>query len=261
MKDPILGVIGGLGPDATVRFMELVNAMTMAENDQEHVNMIVYNFPAIPDRTGYILGYNLKSPLPGLKHVALALERQRVSCIAIPCVTAHYFHRELQAAVGVPIINAVEETAGLLSRAGIRRVGIMATEGTIRSGLLADALNRRGIQPLIPSAPRQADVTHLIYENVKAGRPAEMERFHRVRRELWDCGAEIILLGCTELSLLRRDQALGAGFLDVMEVLAREAVARCGKRLRPEYEDLLKGVAYAAEYTGISGIHPSACAG
>ena len=96
MEKNIIGVIGGLGPLATAHFMELVIEMTDAKRDQENVDMIVYNFPSIPDRTGYILGSNLKSPLPGLKNVAHALVRQKVSCIAIPCVTAHYFHKELQ---------------------------------------------------------------------------------------------------------------------------------------------------------------------
>ena len=253
MKKNIIGVIGGLGPLATARFMELVTQMTEAKRDQENVDMIVYNFPSIPDRTGYILGSNLKSPLPGLKSVGHALVRQKVSCIAIPCVTAHYFHRELQRDIPVPIINGVEETVLLLKKAGIRRVGIMATDGTVRSRLLSGELDFAGILPVLPSRKRQADVTHLIYENVKAGRPADMERFHRVRQELFDCGAEIILLGCTELSIIKRDESIGPGFLDVMEVLARETVIRSGKKLKPQYESLIKGGdIHAAQYSGIS---------
>ena len=170
MRRNILGVVGGLGPLATTRFMELVIAMTDARTDQENADMIVYNFPSIPDRTGYILGSNLKSPLPGLKCVAQALARQKVSCIAIPCVTAHYFHRELQSTISVPILNGVAETISLLKAHGIRKAGIMATDGTIRSRLLSRELDNAGIIPVIPSAKRQEDVMHLIYENVKAGK-------------------------------------------------------------------------------------------
>ena len=242
MKKKILGVIGGLGPIATARFMELVIAMTDAKTDQENVDMIVYNFPSIPDRTGYILGSNLKSPLPGLRNVGQALGRQRVCCIAIPCVTAHYFHRELQAGIPAPILNGVAETVNLLKAQGIKRAGIMATDGTIRSRLLAEELDQAGIVPIIPSAARQEDVMHLIYRNVKAGKPAEMERFRRVQQELLDCGAEVIILGCTELSIIKRDEAIGPGFVDVMEVLARESVLRCGKKLRPEYERLINDI-------------------
>lgn len=254
MKGKILGVVGGLGPLATARFLELVVEMTDAKREQDNVDMIVYNFPSIPDRTGYILGCNLKSPLPGLKSVAQALVRQKVACIAIPCVTAHYFHKELQDAVPVPILNGVAETVQLLKTKGIKKVGIMATDGTIRSGLLSRELDNAGIIPVIPSAERQADVMHLIYENVKAGKLADMDRFRAVQRELVDCGAEVILLGCTELSVIRRDEDIGPGFLDVMEVLARESILRCGKKLKPQFESLIKGEdVHAAQYSGISG--------
>lgn len=262
MEKKIIGVIGGLGPLATARFMEMVTQMTDAKRDQENVDMIVYNFPSIPDRTGYILGSNLKSPLPGLRSVGRALTRQKVSCIAIPCVTAHYFYEELQATLPVPIINGVAETVNLLKSQDIKKVGIMATDGTIRSGLLSKELDRAGIISVIPSPKRQADVSRLIYENVKAGKPAEMERFRQVRQELGDCGAEIILLGCTELSIIKRDEAIGSGFLDMMEVLARESVLRSGRKLKPQYESLIKGGdIHAAEYSGISRKNGTPCAG
>ena len=253
MKNNVLGVVGGLGPKATAHFVELVVEMTDAKRDQDNVDMIVYNFPSIPDRTGYILGSNLKSPLPGLKSVAHALVRQKVSCIAIPCVTAHYFHKELQGVIPVPIINGVIETANLLKSHGIKKAGIMATDGTIRSGLPARELDLAGIIPVGPSPTRQEDVMHLIYENVKAGKPADMKRFRRVQQELFDCGAEVILLGCTELSLIKRDENIGPGFLDVMEVLARETVIRSGKKLKPKYETLLGGgEIHATQYSGVS---------
>lgn len=254
MENRILGVIGGLGPIATAHFMELVVQMTQAETDQENVDMIVYNFPSIPDRTGYLLGSNLKSPLPGLRRVGQALARQNVSCIAVPCVTAHYFYRELQAAVPVPIINGVWETVRTLKARGVRKVGIMATDGTIRSKILARELDIAGIIPVIPSAQGQYDVMHLIYEDIKAGKAPEMERFFRVQKELTDCGAQITILGCTELSVIRREHPVGPGFIDVMEVLARESVLRCGKKLKPEYETLIKEVDMGEnQSSGISG--------
>lgn len=239
MKKNILGVIGGLGPVATAHFMELVIKMTDAQIDQENVDMIVYNFPSIPDRTGYILGSNLKSPLPGMLSVGRALARQGASCVAIPCVTAHYFYRELESGIPVPVINSVTETVRQLKEQGITKAGIMATDGTIRSRLLSRELDFAGIIPVNPSEARQKDVMHLIYKNVKAGKPAEMDRFYRVRQELLDCGAEVIILGCTELSIIKRDETVGAGFIDIMEVLAQQSILRCGKALREEYRNLI----------------------
>lgn len=239
MKKAVLGVIGGLGPMATTHFMELVIQMTDAGTEQENLDMIVYNFPSIPDRTGYILGSNLRSPLPGLLSAGNSLARQGVDCIAVPCMTAHYFYRELEAGIPAQVINAVGETVRLLKEQGITKAGIMATDGTIASALFTNELIDAGILPVLPSEERQADVMHLIYRNIKAGEPPEMDRFRAVRQELQEKGAEVIILGCTELSLIKRDQDIGHGFLDAMEVLARQAIVRCGKKLKPKYENLI----------------------
>ena len=239
MKKNVLGVIGGLGPSATAHFMELVIAMTDAKTDQENVDMIVYNFPSIPDRTGYILGSNLRSPLPGLLSVGRALERQKVSCIAIPCVTAHYFMGSLEQEIGVPLINGVRETVAHLKEHGIERVGTMATDGTVRSGIFHAELEKQGLTPIAPNEEAQADVMHLIFNNVKAGKPAEMDRFFTAAGNLKKQGAQAIILGCTELSLIKRDYKIGPGFLDAMEVLARQSVLACDKPLKPEYDCLI----------------------
>lgn len=239
MSKEVLGVIGGLGPMATARFMELTVQMTQAATDQDNLDMIVYNFPSIPDRTGYILGSNLRSPLPGLLSVGSALFRQGVSRIAIPCVTAHFFYEELTASIPTPIIHGVRETALHLKENGVSAAGIMATDGTIVSGLFARELRAAGIAPVLPSKPRQADVMHLIYRDIKAGRPPEMERFQAVQEELQSKGAEAIVLGCTELSLIKRDFAIGGGFLDTMEVLAKRSVELCGGKLKEEFRSLI----------------------
>ena len=241
MKKEILGVIGGLGPIATAHFMELVINMTRAENDQENVEMIIYNFPSIPDRTDYILGKSDQSPLPEMLRIGQVLSSQGVSLIAIPCVTAHYFYREIAQGIDAPVVNGIAETIALLNAKGVKKVGIMATDGTISTGLLSRELEMAGIEAVIPSEERQRDVMHLIYKNVKAGKRAEMERFRRVQQELTAGGAQVILLGCTELSLIKRDEQIGPGFLDIMEVLAQQSVLRCGKILREEYENLITG--------------------
>lgn len=239
MSKKLLGVIGGLGPIATAHFMELVIRMTDAGTDQENLDMMIYNFPSIPDRTGYILGSNLKSPLPGLLSVGRDLSRQGAQYIAIPCVTAHYFYDQLAAQIETPIIHGVEEVAAELKKNGVMAAGIMATDGTISSNLFTKALMDRGIAPVLPSRQRQADVMHLIYDNIKAGRPPEMDRFYAVAEELRAQGARAIILGCTELSLIKRDFDLGPGYLDAMEVLAQRAVLLCGGKLKEAYRNLI----------------------
>lgn len=239
MEGKVLGVIGGLGPLATAHFLELTTRMTDAAAEQQNLDMIVYNFPSIPDRTGYILGSNLKSPLPGLLWAGRCLAQQGVDAIAIPCVTAHFFYQELCDGIRTPIIHGVRETARHLKAHGVSAAGIMATDGTIISGLFSRALSDEGIRPVIPSKKRQADVMRLIYDDIKAGNPPDMDTFYAVSEELRQKGAETVILGCTELSLVKRDHPLGPGYLDSMEVLAAESLLRCGKPIKQQYQNLI----------------------
>ena len=240
MADKItLGVIGGLGPITTAHFMELIIRMTEADTDQEHLDMIIYNRPSIPDRTGYILDPSKPNPLPEMIRVGNALASQGAGLIAIPCMTAHYFHRELTYAIDAPIVHAIHEVAVHLKKHGIATVGIMATDGTIRSKLFQQELTKHGITPVIPGEEGQKCVMSVIYDDIKANRPADMEKFRFASRELRSLGAQAIILGCTELSLVKRDCAIGAGYLDAMEVLAQTCVRLCGGRLKEEYQDLI----------------------
>ena len=234
-----LGVIGGLGPIATSHFMELIIRMTDAQRDQQHLDMVIYHAPSIPDRSSFILDPTLPSPLEPMIDLGRRLSEQGVGCIAIPCITAHYFHETLSNAISAPIIHAPQETAIHLKKAGIRKVGIMATDGTVSSGIFQKELEKRGITRVIPSAERQKDVMHLIFDCIKANRPADMARFRQVAEELRENGAEVIILGCTELSLIKRDHYIGAGFLDALEVLAQQAVLRCGAPLKEKYHCLI----------------------
>ena len=234
-----LGVIGGLGPIATAHFMELIIRMTDADTDQEHLDMILYNRPSIPDRTGYILDASKPNPMPEMIRVGNALACQGARLIAIPCMTAHYFHRELTRCIDVPIVHAIHETAAHLKKHGITKAGIMATDGSIRSGLFQRELQKHGIEPIVPGEMAQKCVMSVIYDDVKANRPAEMDKFHFASSELREKGAQAIILGCTELSLVKRDCHIGPGYLDAMEVLAQTCVLRCGGKLKEEYQELI----------------------
>lgn len=238
-NEKILGVIGGLGPLATAYFMELVINMTDARTDQEHLEMLIHNAPTIPDRTAYILDNTAQDPLPRMLGIGKALAQQGASCIAIPCVTAHYFFDKLEAGIPVPLINGVRETVRHLKENGIRKVGILATDGTVQSGIFHRELEAQGLCPMVPDKEAQKHVMHLIFQNIKAGRPAEMDRFFAAADSLRSQGAQAMILGCTELSLIKRDQSIGAGFVDAMEVLARQAVISCGKPLKEAYRCLI----------------------
>ncbi|MCI8482703.1 MAG: amino acid racemase [Lachnospiraceae bacterium] len=233
-----LGVIGGLGPMATAFFMQMVIEMTEADTDQEHIEMIVYHCPSIPDRTSYILGESKKDPEKPISAIGRKLAEDGAEIIAIPCVTACCFYERLSEKIAAPVINLIDETAQYLEDQNINTAGLMATDGTRKSGLFQSALQAKGIQVVLPKEDTQRDIMHLIYQNVKAGRPIEMERFERASEELREKGAQVILLGCTELSMIRRDEKIGAGYLDVMQILAKSAVEQCGT-LKKNYQQLI----------------------
>lgn len=233
-----LGVIGGLGPMATAYFMQLVIEMTKAEIDQEHVEMIIYNCPSVPDRTGYILGQTTENPAKKMIEIGNNLAKDGADLLAIPCVTANYFYEELTANIEVPIIDIIKETARHLKENNISTVGLMATDGTISSRLFQKVLEKENISVICPDEEGQKDVMHLIYDNVKANKPIDMLRFQRVSEGLFAQGAQVIVLGCTELSMIRRDEKIGPGYLDAMQVLAKASVEACAE-LKEHYHTLI----------------------
>lgn len=234
------GIIGGLGPMATAYLLQLIVDMTDAKTDQEHIDAIIFNRPGVPDRTAYILDPSKPSPVPPMVDMAQKLENLGVCAIGTPCVTAHSFHEALQSSVNVPFIHMVQETAAYLKAAGCKKAGIMATSGTVHMGLFQKALTDAGLDYALPDTEMQQYVMSLIYDNVKAGIPADMDKFRAVSEALRAEGCDAVILGCTELSIIKRDNEIGPGYLDALEVLARAAILTCGKNVKSEYESLLK---------------------
>lgn len=234
-----VGIIGGLGPMAMVYFLQLITEMTDAATDQEHIELLIHSKPQTPDRTGYILDNRKENPLPVLAEVGNELVDGGADFIAIPCITAHYFQKELENRTGCTILHAIEETAAYLGTENVQKVGLMATDGTIQSRLFQTILEEHGIECVVPEKEEQKQVMELIYDNVKAGKAPDMQKFYHVSETLFQQGAQVVLLGCTELSLIKRDNVLNAGFLDVLEVLARQVVLCAGARLKPGREHLI----------------------
>lgn len=226
-----LGIIGGMGPMASAYFQELVIRYTDAKTDQEHIPSILLNLPGIPDRTSYILGRSNENPAPVLLEAAKTLESLGANCIAVACITSHCFYEQVAPQIGIPWIHAVKETARYLKGKQVRKAGILATTGTVQTGLFQRELEQEGIQWEIPSPERQEDVMKVIYDDIKAGRKPDMERFNRAAGSLLEKGCNCCILGCTELSLIKRDQPL-PHCVDVLDVLAVAAIRACGKTVK-----------------------------
>ncbi|MFC8190712.1 aspartate/glutamate racemase family protein [Cellulomonas sp. NPDC057328] len=232
-----VGVIGGVGPAATVSFLDLVVRHTDAGRDQDHVDMVVLQHASIPDRTAYILGDSADDPGPVMAADARRLEALGVDFVVVPCNTAHHFTDEMAAAVTVPVLSIVHETVDeVAARPGTSTVGLLATSGTLASGVYQRAAEERGLTVLEPDADDQRVVMGIIYDQVKAGRPADVDALRGVAGRLADRGADVVVLGCTELSVVALEHDLLADplLVDSLDVLARRTVVRSGHRLRDD---------------------------
>lgn len=177
--------------------------------------------------------------MPVLRDAAQKLTGLGAGVLCAPCVTSHYFYEALSGGIPVPFVHMLRETAEELRRAGRRKTGVMATTGTVRMGLFQSALGEAGIEAQLPSPACQELVMSMIYDEIKAGKPASPEKFQAAEEELYAQGCDSIVLGCTELSLIKKSAPLGPGYLDALEVLSKRCVQLCGGALKPEYENLL----------------------
>lgn len=233
---PLVGVIGGVGPLATAYFLDMVVRLTAAEQDQDHLDLVVFNHASIPDRTDFVVGRSEDNPGPVMAEDARRLEAFGSDFLVLPCNTAHTFTDEVQRAVSIPLLSIVGETLDEAQRRvpRLERAGVLATTGTVRSGVYHRALEERGVTPLVPGEEDQATVMRVIYEQVKAGRPVDLAALRSVVDTLVDQGAQVVLLGCTELSVVAADFDLLAEplYVDSLDQLARATIRRAGARVR-----------------------------
>jgi aspartate racemase len=231
-----VGIVGGVGPAATVDFMQKMIGRTHAHRDQDHIKLLVEHNPQIPDRTEHLLGGG-EDPTVSLYATCKKLEAGGADIIAIPCNTAHAFVERIERRLQVPIVHMPEVTAAHLRARfpGLREVGVLATTGTLASGVYAAALNKHGLQQVAPTAQSQARVMDAIYgaRGVKAGYTDGIciEDLNAALDDLLARGVRVVLLGCTELPLLLRGERVKrngreAALVDPTDILARACVAR-----------------------------------
>lgn len=225
-----LGIAGGLGPAATAYFYETLLNLTYAEKDQDHIDTVLLSFPSVPDRSAYLTGKSAESPLDGVTEILKTLDVLGVDYIAIPCVTIHKLFDELVKGIKTPVINIISETAAALAAMDIKKAGIMATDGTVKTSLFQAEFEKAGIEAVYPEK-NQSLLSDIIYD-IKAGKAIDLTDFYRISDELLSSGAQINVLGCTELSLLKKRFALDGNFLDTVELLALRSLIYCGARIR-----------------------------
>lgn len=223
-----LGVLGGMGSEATSYFFEELVSHTEASKDQEHLDTFILNHASLPDRTEAILSGNMKQLTEELIQDVQLLEKIGVDHIAIPCNTSHYFYEDMQAATAVPIIHMIKESvlAAKAAQKNVRKIGVMATTGTIQSKVYHKECEKLGLEVVVPSEAGQNDVMSLIYEEIKQGRPGDYSKFQRVYDELVEAGSDMIILACTELSVFKKKNKVYDNCLDALDVLVRKSIEK-----------------------------------
>ncbi len=237
----LLGILGGLGPLSSAYFYELLTKHTKASRDQEHIDIILSSRATTPDRTDFILGKSKEDPLPFMIEDAKRLEQYGADAIVIPCNTAHYFIKEVRKSVNVPVPSIITETCAHIKRNGYKKVAILATEGTVNSGSYQTELESMGLSYDIPSSKGQSIITDIIYGDVKSGRLPSPDKLYSVSEPLFRRGCDCAILGCTELSVLKRQFPWDMRYIDSLEVLAWCAIKLFGHEPVGFTEDFAEG--------------------
>lgn len=230
-NEKLLGVMGGMGPLATQLFYRMVIEKNDAHCDQDHLNMIIFNHASMPDRTKAILKNDTEELYAKLLADAKSLEELGVDYIAIPCNTSHYFVDSIQEKISVPIINMIKETIGAIDK-DVTKVGILATDGTIKTGLYQNACKKAGFIPVIPSEECQKLIMKIIYDGIKDGGKIEISDFDKIDEQLKEEGCNCAIMACTELSCFKETYHIGDYYMDAMSILAKKSLEYCGKKLK-----------------------------
>ena len=226
-EDKVIGIIGGMGPEATVDLFLKIIQNTEATTDQEHLRLLIDSNGKIPDRIEAIFK-NGENPGPVMAEMARNLEKGGADLLAIACNTAHYFYSFVEKAVNIPVLHmpklAVEQICNLYPET--KKIGLLATTAAVKIGLYQNIIADYGCEVIIPATDeQQARVQNSIYQ-IKAGLKAEPERtVKEVAENLILAGADVVLTGCTEISMVLKEGSLSVPVIDPTIVLAKEIIA------------------------------------
>lgn len=227
-----IGILGGMGPEATLYLFRQIVRLTGAVRDQDHVPVLIWNNPKIPDRTPAVLE-GATSPLPELIEGAQLLEKAGADMIVMPCVTAHYFYDDIIKHISIPFLHLLDTAYRYMTEnlPFIRRTGVIATRGTIRSGLIQESFNRDGREVIAPDDEHIRKFHNAIYtaEGIKAGyKKKPKQLLLQVATHLEERHAEAVIAGCSEIPLVIDDGDLNLPFINPLKILAIESIKTAG---------------------------------
>ena len=232
-----IGILGGMGPEATAYFYGLIIKNTKAEKDQEHIPVVIYANPGVPERTAAVLGKG-PSPLPRLLEGIRVLKEAGADFIVMPCVTAHHFYDEIMREVKVNFLNLVEETVlyALRKNPKLKKAGLVSSTGTLRARLFHEAFAREAVEIIEPQEEEQERVMEAIFgkEGVKAGYTSgkSREAIRDAARALIARGAEAVIAGCTEVPLVLKARDIEVPLIEPLQILAEASIKMAGYEVR-----------------------------
>ena len=236
MSEKVIGILGGMGPEATVDCFGKIIENTPAGTDQQHLRVIIDSNPKVPDRTAAIIGAG-ESPVPTIIKGCQALERAGADFIIIPCVSAHFFLEDIRQQSPLPILSIIDATAETIARdyPEINVVGLMATSGTVKGKMFQTRLAKDGITTLVPDEDDQSRVMTAIYdiknsqsERSRADITAALIAAAEGLISRKPAGAKGIIAGCTEIPLAMQQKHLPVPYFDALTILARAAIRKAG---------------------------------
>lgn len=213
-----LGIIGGIGSEASSYLYEKILKQTAVKNDQDHIDMIILNHASIADRTSFILDNKKDNPLPAFLSDIELLNSLHVELIVIPCNTSHYFYDDFSKVSKAPIYHMIEQAILHLKHEDIHKVGILATDGTIQSQLYQQICDKYNVAWEIPNPQNQSSVMELIYNYIKIGKDINKTIFDEILKEMKEKKVDRIILACTELSMLKEKEDLSSFFCDPLDI-------------------------------------------
>ncbi|MDB2439789.1 amino acid racemase [Hellea sp.] len=234
-----LGVIGGMGPEATALLLNRVIALTEAHDDQDHVPLVVDMNPQIPSRLAALWGDGGISPVPALTEMTKNLEGMGAAALAMPCNTAHYYAQDFMSTSTIPLLNMIKLSAKRISKLGkdTRRVGMLASPATDKFNIFQDVFDGYGLTCIFPE--NEADVLSLIRRIKSDGISPELaDGLSVFVKELESRGAQCLLVGCSEFSLLTATLSSSLPIFDSVDLLAQAMVEFSGAKLKPAKDAL-----------------------
>lgn len=227
-----IGIIGGMGPAATVDLFNLIVENTNATCDQEHIHILIDCNPSIPDRTSAIIN-GTRSPLDELYLSAERLARAGADFLIIPCNTSHYYIDQIRDKVSVPIIDMIKETALYARDSGHQKAIILCTDGTRKTGVYTQRFEQQGVKAIYPNEELQSEVNRIIYDGIKGGvGNYDVTKFNDMLKELTDRTGAVPVLGCTELPIAQKRYNMQGNFINPTFVLACSAIRKAGYDIR-----------------------------